>query len=81
MRTGTECHTVKINSCPSEHYWFNNHIGEPVIVADSGESDEWYIVTGTHEGKQVLKSVCSPAEMTLIDLGTDYILDIEKVSA
>jgi len=81
MRVGQNIQAVKINSCPNEFYWFNHYVGETVHVSDSGEPDEWYIVTGEHEGKQVLKSVCSPAEMTLIDLGTNYILDIEKVSA
>lgn len=76
MRVGQTISSVEIKSCPNEFYWYRNHIGEPIIVADSGESDEWYIVTGIHEGKQVLKSVCSPAEMTLIDLGTDYILEV-----
>ncbi len=68
MRTGSQIQAVQINSCPLEHYWFNSHIGETVHVADSGEPDQWHIVTGVHEGKHVLKSVCSPAEMTLIEL-------------
>ncbi len=68
MRAGGELYEVKINSCPNEFYWYANKIGSTVIVADSGEPDEWYVVTGEHEGKQVLKSVCSQVEMTLIDM-------------
>jgi hypothetical protein len=78
MRVGHNIQAVQINSCPNEFYWYNNHIGLTVNVADSGEDGEWYIVTGEHLGKHVAKSSCSFVEMTLIDMTVENKPAIEQ---
>lgn len=61
MQTSESIHPILIYKCSHAEAWYRDI--EPVIlhVADSGDPNEWYIVSGEHKGKHVAKADCTTA--------------------